>query len=64
MELDDDSRVDGASRESTHGPGHHDFNVLPSIEASRDAVVGTGSELPSHPGPPTAPRLEPSGSRG
>jgi hypothetical protein len=62
MELNDDSRVASADRESTHGSDHHDFNVIPSIEASRDEVVGTGGNLPSHPGPLTAPRLEPSGS--
>jgi hypothetical protein len=54
--------VAGAGRESTHGLGHHDFNVLPSIEGSRQLVVGTGSNLSSHPSPLTAPRLEPSGS--
>jgi hypothetical protein len=61
MELEDDSRVAGAGRESTHGSGHHDFNVLPSIEASHELVVGTNSNLSSHPSPLTAPRLEPSG---
>jgi hypothetical protein len=62
-ELNDDSAVRGTGRGSTYGSGHHGSNVLPSIEASRDAVVGTGINLLSHPGPLTAPRLEPSGSR-
>jgi hypothetical protein len=55
MKLDDDNGAETAGREFPHESGHHDFNILPSIEASRDAIHGIGGNMP--------PNLEPSGSR-